>query len=96
MRAFLFASATLLIAGGSLVGSNTQSSAREFPWCARSTLTSGNPECSYASYSQCQARVSGLGGDCIQNPYLAYGQYRGGRSDRVRDDNWQNGSWDRR
>lgn len=90
MRALLFASAALFIAG-----SSTPSMAREYAFCARTPLSAGNPECSYATYGQCQARVRGIGGDCIQNPSLAYGQYQGGRG-RARGYDQRDDSWDRR
>lgn len=91
MRALLFASAALFIAAGS-----TPSMAREYAFCARTPLTAGNPECSYATYGQCRARVSGIGGDCIRNPTLAYDQYQDGRGRRSRGYDRQNDGWDRR
>lgn len=92
MRALLFAFAALFIAA-----SGTPSMAREYAFCARTPLTSGNPECSYATYDQCRARINGIGGDCIRNPVLAYDQYQGGRGRRSSQGyDQQNDSWDRR
>jgi hypothetical protein len=52
--------------------------ARDYQWCQRTSVTGGNPQCSFTSYRQCKASISGVGGDCIRNPSLAYG----GRSRR--------------
>lgn len=58
--------------------------AREYAFCARTPLTAGNPQCSYFTYGQCLATISGIGGDCIQNPMLAYDQYQGRKTRRSR------------
>jgi hypothetical protein len=43
-------------------------------WCARTSSNGYNGDCSFASYRQCRATISGQGGDCIRNPRGAYGQ----------------------
>lgn len=47
--------------------------ATDYPWCQRTVVTNGTPDCSFTNVSQCQAAISGVGGDCIRNPRLAYG-----------------------
>jgi hypothetical protein len=40
----------------------------DYPWCAVFTRTSGATSCYYTSFQQCRETLSGIGGDCIQNP----------------------------
>jgi Protein of unknown function (DUF3551) len=85
MRSLLMASAAILIA------SSAPSMARDYAWCARINTNPVFGDCSYTSYNQCMATVSGQAGLCVVNPRLAYG-----RMDRHRRhaDVW-NGGWDR-
>src|SRR3954467_12481588 len=53
--------------------------ARDYPWCARTSANGFNGDCSFTSYRQCMATVSGQAGECLQNPRFAYGQERSGR-----------------
>lgn len=68
----------ILAAVAAMIMSMAPASAREGAWCQRSRVTGGNPQCSFASFQQCQATISGIGGDCIRNPRMAYGNWRGG------------------
>ncbi|MGM4932050.1 DUF3551 domain-containing protein [Tardiphaga sp. 619_E2_N8_5] len=99
MRSILAAAALLIVMGA------TPSMAREYPWCSRTSATGFNPSCTFTSYNQCMATVSGQRGDCMQNPMLAYGDQRRGQSRAMRgqpddwDNGWNNGwnnNWDRR
>jgi hypothetical protein len=48
-------------------------SAYSYPWCSRYFKRGGGgSSCYYATYQQCMATVSGIGGYCFQSPY-----YRG-------------------
>jgi hypothetical protein len=38
-----------------------------YPWCARFADRSGTTSCSFSSFAQCQATISGIGGGCLQN-----------------------------
>ena len=49
-------------------------SAHEYPWCARTSSNGFNGDCSFTSYQQCQATVSGQSGECQVNPRLAFKQ----------------------
>ena len=51
--------------------------APDYPFCQRTSFTGGTPQCSFSSYAQCQASISGIAGDCVRNPWLAYGSYQG-------------------
>jgi hypothetical protein len=68
MRSILIASVAILIA------SSAPSMARDYPWCARTINNPDFGDCSFTSYPQCMATVSGQPGECIYNLRLAYGQ----------------------
>ena len=68
MRLFLALSALLVVA------TTGPSMARDYPWCARTITNPDFGDCSFTSYRQCMATVSGQAGDCHINPRLAFGQ----------------------
>jgi hypothetical protein len=98
MRSLLAATALLVVMGAS------PSMAREYPICARLAVNNGNPTCDYNTMRQCMATVSGIGGDCIQNPAFAFGQApqprlrgkaaRAAAARSAQEDAWDNGGWD--
>jgi hypothetical protein len=104
----IFAStiAASLAAAGLLAvaGSTPAAAARQYPWCERTNTTGFTPSCTFTSYAQCMATVSGQRGDCVQNPYLAFGQtQQRPRNRRGQPQDWNNGpdngwnnNWDRR
>ena len=47
----------------------------QYRWCSQSG-TSGTESCSYNTYAQCMATISGLGGYCFQNPAYGYVRHR--------------------
>jgi len=55
---------SLIIIGALL---NTPTRAQNYPWCAIYNDGSGSKNCGFASFQQCQADVSGIGGFCSQN-----------------------------
>jgi hypothetical protein len=88
MRSIFMASAAILIA------SSVPSMARDYPWCARTITNPDFGDCSFTSYRQCMATVSGQRGECNTNPRLAYG-----RQYRRNSGYWQGGpsnGWDNR
>jgi hypothetical protein len=86
---YLFALSALL-----LFATTVPSMAQEYPWCARSRGNSIIGDCSFTSFRQCMATVSGQRGDCTANPRLAYGQDRRSRRGQA---GWDNRSgWDNR
>lgn len=80
MRAFLAASAVVLAFAA------TPAMARDYPWCSRTSASGFNPSCSFTTYAQCRATVSGQRGDCMLNPILAFGQQLNPPRKRGRDD----------
>jgi hypothetical protein len=85
MRTILMASAVILIA------SSAPSMARDYAWCARTITNPDFGDCSFTSYRQCMATVSGQAGECISNPRLAYGRLNRGRRNagEYRTDDWR-------
>jgi hypothetical protein len=97
MRRIIAASAFLLT-----MGAATPSMAG-YPWCIANPNEGGALQCRFTSLPQCNASASGMGGECYQNPRLAYGPPpRAVRNARPRDGGWQNdngwdnGGWDNR
>lgn len=43
------------------------------PWCAQYNLPGGPMSCNFATFEQCRAEISGVGGMCNVNPYLPNG-----------------------
>jgi hypothetical protein len=69
MRSLYFALAAL---GSGIVIQPDAAQAREYPFCIQSRDTAGYGDCSYATYEDCRAAVSGRRGGCFANPWLAY------------------------
>jgi hypothetical protein len=84
MRKILIIAATLVAAG---VAGSSPGLARSYPWCAKTPINGGNPECNFSTYQQCQATISGVGGSCIRNPGNAQAVDDWSRS------NWNNGGY---
>ena len=80
----LFALSALLI-----VASTGPTMARDYPWCARTSVNGDTNDCSFTSYRQCMATVSGLPGECQLNPRLAFRQDRRWNRD-ASNYGWQN------
>jgi hypothetical protein len=60
--------AALLIAAAALAP-RPAAAAFDYPWCATFYDPSrGMKSCSFTSFDQCMATISGLGGICSQNP----------------------------
>jgi hypothetical protein len=87
MRSILMAATAILIA------STAPSLARDYPWCARTITNPVFGDCSFTSFRQCMATVSGQRGECIANPRMAYGRQEHGRRGR---DYGYDGGWNNR
>jgi hypothetical protein len=95
----IFAASVFLLT----MGAATPSMAA-YPWCIAMPGEGGALQCRFTSLPQCNATASGIGGECYQNPALAYGQppapARNGRRQRYApndDYGWDNGGgWDNR
>ena len=46
-----------------------QAAMRPYPWCARYMMRGAAYNCGFATFEQCLANVSGIGGFCVQNNY---------------------------
>jgi hypothetical protein len=80
MKQMLWVVAAAMVA---LVADVRPSAAREwYPWCAQYYDTRNLTECAFTSFAQCQASISGIGGNCIQNWYPPPAEPR-------RDRRWQ-------
>jgi hypothetical protein len=60
---------TILMLGGAAYAQDRASSEYCDPVCLE--FRSGSQDCSYHNYAQCQASRSGVGGDCVPNPFLS-------------------------
>ena len=82
MRYFCIASS---FAAAFVVMTAAPAVADKAPWCAQfgGGRGGGGTECLYYSFQQCMATLSGMGGRCFQNPWLAESS-RDSRSDRPR------------
>jgi hypothetical protein len=59
----------VLAAGMAVLAADARpSAAREwFPWCAQTADIRAIVDCSFTTFEQCQATLSGIGGSCVQN-----------------------------
>jgi hypothetical protein len=84
VRKLMLAASLAGVAGlSALVGTtsfSTTAEARPITWCARTSFNRAG-DCMYYTYAQCIAAISGLPGECIRNPFVAYGY---GPNPRVR------------
>jgi hypothetical protein len=73
-----------------MVATTSPSVAQDYPWCARTSGGTYIGDCSFTSFGQCLATVSGQRGDCLANPRFAYGAYGWDRrwNHRGRDYRW--------
>lgn len=67
----------LALATGLIGGTTPSQASANLQWCAQNVTYNTSGDCSYFSFAQCQAAISGIGGDCIQNPRLAYDPFYG-------------------
>jgi Protein of unknown function (DUF3551) len=59
-----------VIAGAASVISTSDAKAQYYRWCS---FDSEDTNCGFTTYRQCMANISGIGGVCQRNPFLAYG-----------------------
>ena len=70
MRNLLLALAVL---GTGFAVQSAPAQARDYPFCLQGRdIATGQGDCSYSTYQQCQARASGTYAGCYANPYYAY------------------------
>ena len=55
--------------------------AYNYPWCSLTFGRGGGEQsCAFATYQQCRATISGIGGTCIRSPYVRGPYARGSRA----------------
>jgi hypothetical protein len=59
----------MLVSGGAVYAEDRASSEYCDPVCLE--FRGGAQDCTYHTYAQCEASRSGVGGDCVPNPFLA-------------------------
>jgi hypothetical protein len=109
MRSLVISTITASLAAAGLLAvvsaTPAAAAARQYAWCERTDTTGFTPSCTFTSYAQCMATVSGQRGDCVQNPYLAYDRMQPNRNRNGRvmrsqptgyDNNWDDGGWNQR
>jgi hypothetical protein len=47
-----------------------------YPWCAHYSMKGGARSCSFRTFEECLANVSGIGGNCAPSPYYVERQPR--------------------
>ncbi len=82
MRSFILVLAVLTV--GVVVGPRPSEARAWHPWCATYADRSGITECSFTTFQQCLATVSGIGGSCGANPFAPPGVDRRPRHKRMR------------
>jgi hypothetical protein len=59
----------ILVALAVIIGIEKPAEAQNYPWCAYYNFFHGGAtNCGFATWQQCQAAVSGVGGSCGANP----------------------------
>ena len=84
MRNAMLAILALAAAGAATMAGSGPAAAIEYPFCLQGGGWGYPGECSYRSYAECQASVSGRYGYCNVNPRAAFA--REGRGRPYRDD----------
>jgi uncharacterized protein DUF3551 len=69
MRAILIAAA---VAGAASMLTTTDAKAQYSAWCSEYSR-GGGTNCGFYTFDQCLANISGIGGRCYPNPYIAAG-----------------------
>lgn len=72
MRKYLLALAVL---GTGFAIQSAPAEARNYPFCLQGRdIATGQGDCSFATYQQCQATAAGTYAGCYANPYFVYDQ----------------------
>ena len=68
----------LALAAFAVVTLSTATHAQNYPWCAVYNMGDNAYNCGFATYEQCRATISGIGGFCERNtqfhPLRPYGR----------------------
>jgi hypothetical protein len=66
---YILIGVALLISGEVALAQDYSSSQYCTPWCLQ--FRSGSQDCSYNTFEQCRVSSTGVGGFCVQNPFLS-------------------------
>jgi hypothetical protein len=79
MRKIILTAVALVGAGFASVAGTAPAAAYDYPWCVQGRGVGYPGDCSYQTYSQCQASASGRNVGCGINPRVAFERaYRDG------------------
>jgi Protein of unknown function (DUF3551) len=76
MRNAKLAMLVLLAAGGAAIAAATPAAAFDYPYCIQGGGWGVPGDCSYRSYAECQASLSGRYGYCNINPRVAFARQK--------------------
>ena len=79
MQKLAFVLTTVLVTGFASFASSVPAKAGDYPWCAQGRSLGYPGDCSYQTYNQCLASVSGRDLYCGVNPRVAFAQDPRGR-----------------
>jgi hypothetical protein len=79
MRNAMLAMLALSAAGAATIAGSGPAAAIDYPYCIQGGGWGVPGDCSYRSYAECMASVSGRRGYCNVNPRFAFGYQRRGR-----------------
>jgi hypothetical protein len=79
MRNAMLVMMALLAAGAATLAGPTPAAAIDYPYCLQGGGWGVPGDCTYQSYAQCLASLSGRHGYCNVNPRVAFAQQRRGR-----------------
>lgn len=66
---------TLAVLGATFAVQSAPAEARDYPFCRQGRdIATGQGDCSYTTYQQCQAAASGTYAGCYANPYYSYNE----------------------
>ncbi|MGL4261446.1 MAG: DUF3551 domain-containing protein [Afipia sp.] len=70
MRSYLLALAVL---GAGFAAQPASAQSRDYPFCLQGRdIATGQGDCRYSTFQQCQATAAGTYAGCYANPYYAY------------------------
>jgi hypothetical protein len=65
----LVALAAIMSLSPLLAGATEAAPISSYPWCAHYSMKGGARSCSFRTFEECLANVSGVGGNCAPSPY---------------------------
>lgn len=70
MRLLIPGALAMAVFGMPLLASQAEAAPiSSYPWCAHYSMKGGARSCSFRTFEECLANVSGVGGNCAPSPY---------------------------